>query len=450
MALLLAFLSSVLVLGGDAAAVLGQKGAPLKEKMPWYHSTDEIHNAITDISAVCQGAQIELETKTRVNAGDSAGTEVAIDVLKIRKPGSAARTKAMFVFGEHARELVSPESSLDLIRTLCGQGSSSKSRVSNILDNVEFTVVPNANPLGRKKVEEGYYCKRTNEDSVDLNRNWGDDHRGNAEKFKGDEMDPGPSGFSEPETQILRDLAEEVKPDVYLSIHTGAYLLGAPFGYTENKIPDNEASQVEILKPISERYCGGGCPYGGLAELIGYKSMGCDVDYMAEHVKTPYAYTWEIYVGPAIRKHYVAEAMSRSGKNNDGDMADDDEDFFDTQKLNFVQKARSRHRSALRGQLRKRRILDGHQAGESSKLKLNLNQLHERPESQQDWDSCIEQFNPRSAEETRQVVENWTGAYLDLAETVDAKRHPQESKPAITSSTKTAVPDPMTTFNFDG
>merc|ERR1719378_937711 len=85
--------------------------------------------------------------------------------------------------------------------------------------------------------------------------------------------------------------------------------------------------------------------------------------------------------------------------------------------LNLIQKSRSKHRraNALRGQMRLRKA--------SKRQTSKLKQWYERPESEQDWNSCIEQFNPRTAEETRQV-ENWTGAYLDLAESVDAKRHP--------------------------
>jgi hypothetical protein len=364
---------------------------------------------------------MEISTRSKVNSANAAGTQVEIDVVTVRKPGASPRTKALYVFGEHARELVSPESSLDLLHSLCGTGSTS-SHASNILDNVEFTIVPNANPLGRKKVEEGYYCKRTNEDAVDLHRNWGDDHREKASEFQGDEMDPGPRGFSEPETEILKDLADEVHPDVYLSIHTGAFLLGAPFGYTAEKVPETEDKMVEILQPISERYCGGGCPYGNLAELIGYNSVGCDIDYLSEHVKTPYSYTWEIYVGPEIRKHYVAEAQARSKGNGKEDLADADEDFFSSNSLlNLVQRGRHQQRSTrsflTQTQKRKARL----RRQRESKLK----QWYARPESEQNWDDCIEQFNPRTAEETRQVVENWTGAYLDLAESVDKKQHHQ-------------------------
>ena len=60
-------------------------------------------------------------------------------------------------------------------------------------------------------------------DNVDLNRNWGNDHRDKNVPL-GDEMYPGPSGFSEPETRILRDLVSAERPDLFLSVHSGAYL----------------------------------------------------------------------------------------------------------------------------------------------------------------------------------------------------------------------------------
>jgi hypothetical protein len=40
------------------------------------------------------------------------------------------------------------------------------------LKNIELYVIPNVNPSGRKKVEEGYTCWRSNKDIIDPNRNW--------------------------------------------------------------------------------------------------------------------------------------------------------------------------------------------------------------------------------------------------------------------------------------
>merc|ERR1719389_1273712 len=178
-----------------------------------------------------------MEQTTEFNAAEAAGTSVSLDVLRIQKSGGQAKKKAMFVYGEHAREIISPESALNFAQTLCGKGPDAE-RASKILDSVSFTIVPNANPLGRKQVEEGYFCKRTNEDGVDLNRNFGEEHR--AEENKGDETNAGPNAFSEPESKMLKALVDSERPDIYLSVHSGAYLLGTPYGYTRDMTPENE------------------------------------------------------------------------------------------------------------------------------------------------------------------------------------------------------------------
>lgn len=109
--------------------------------------------------------------------------------------------------------------------------------------------MPDANPPGRKQLLEGLYCKRTNENGVDINRNWGDEHRNST--TEGDEAYPGSEGFSEPETQALRDLVDAEKPDVFLSVHSGSYLLGAFPGYGPSP-SENQGTLDHVLKPISD------------------------------------------------------------------------------------------------------------------------------------------------------------------------------------------------------
>lgn len=344
-----------------------RKGTPVKELMPWYHSTDEIRRELTDIVAACSKAGLEA---TLTESGP-------LDVLRIKQQYVVATTKAVLVFGEHARELISPESGLDLASNLCSRGGASSGLARETLRRgVEFVLIPNANPKARRLVEDGYYCKRTNENQVDLNRNWGDEHRDARGNQPGDDQNPGPRGFSEPETQALRDIVENERPDIFLSIHSGAYLLGAPYGYTFGK-PQNQAAFNEVLRPISKRFCGGDCPYGSLADMIGYANKGCDIDWVSDHVGVPYAFTWEIYAGWRYRVSYIHKAQLQNS-------------------LNLQQRKASRGLRALSG--------------------TSLEGDSELP------DQCIEQFLPTTKEEAQKVIENWTGAYLDLANVVANKK----------------------------
>lgn len=408
----------VLRLGRQARA-RSARGRPIKEALPWYHSADEIHDKLNELArGGCNGADIEITQRSELNSGSAAGEVVELDVLHISRSSGASQPKkrAMMVYGEHARELISPESALHFVQALCGDGVAA-SRASAVLDNVSFTIVPNANPVSRRLVEEGQYCKRTNEDGVDLNRNFGDAHRATGDE-PGEEMNPGPNGFSEPESRIIRDLVQEERPDIYLSIHSGAYLLGTPFGYTSDRTPENEASMMEVLKPISEKYCEGECPYGNLARLIHYKNPGCDIDFVQEAVGTPYVFTWEIYVGGEFRDRYIEQARMQRGaaEGDDG--------------LSLAATNRSRTRASkaqLRGGARVR---------------------SERPEDSLDVEGCMNQFNPRTEAETRSVTERWTNAYLELCEEVVAKSAAPQASPG--SAAKDAWPSLAAFSQSDG
>mmetsp|Transcript_6742 Transcript_6742/g.18833 ORF Transcript_6742/g.18833 Transcript_6742/m.18833 type:complete len:451 (+) Transcript_6742:2-1354(+) len=383
-------------------AASSNQGRPLKEQLPWYHSADEIHERLGQLASSCQGADLDVSQRSEINAANAAGEVVQLDVVHVRRRDASPSARAMLVFGEHARELISPESALHFLEALCGSGPEAQ-RASAVLDQVAFTIVPNANPLGRKLVEEGYYCKRTNEDGVDLNRNFGDAHRqSDSGDAAGDDQNPGPSGFSEPESRILKALVEEERPEVYVSVHSGAYLLGTPFGYTADSAPEHESDMLEMLRPISQKYCAGQCPYGNLARLIHYDSPGCDIDYVAESAGVPYAFTWEIYVGPKYRQRYIEEARMQDAPGGDSDGSDVD--------LSLL--AKSRRRALLRARREAARAVAAN------------------PEAAMGIAGCLEQFNPATAEETRAVVERWTSAFLDLTGEVAARKAPKPTPPA--------------------
>lgn len=371
--------------------VMAQK---LRDEYPWYSTGDEIHSTIEDLSKNCPGVDFQVSTRSAVNGGENAGQAVEIDVVRISKKDTYPQKKAFFVFGEHARELISPETGLHFMKTICGQsgGAMRRDLVDRVLGSTSFVVLPNVNPLGRKHVEDGEYCKRTNEDAVDLNRNWGDQHRDAKLANSDDEMNPGPYGFSEPETQVIRDLAMEEKPDIFLSVHSGAYFMGTPFGYNFTE-PSNEHEMQNLLAPISEKFCNSNCPYGGLADMIGYKSIGCDLDWMKENLNTPYAFTWEIYIGSDARRYYIEKARAHNEKR---EMNEEANMFFFRNSFNLLQ----------------------------SKVVTRKYESHAHmgvPESAQHPSDCFEQFNPESAAETQEVTDNWTGAFLTLCDEVSSR-----------------------------
>jgi hypothetical protein len=360
------------------------KTETLKDRLPFYHSSSELHEILQEATSSCQGA---IATIRQQNADN-----VALDVVTIKSPqqGPGTKKKALFVFGEHARELVSSESGVHFVRSLCKLDK----KAQEVLANTDITVVPNANPMGRQLVESGNFCKRTNENGVDLNRNWGDDHRdvlsvsaANVGSYDDDdrhggEENPGPRGFSEPETQIIKSLAEELSPDLFLSVHSGSFLMGMPYGFSDHDKPEHADEMARMLDAISQQHFGGNCPYGGIASAIGYRSPGCSVDYAVEHLHVPFAFTFEIY------------AEKSSSKGLESDMADDQQ----ANSYGFLKKGALQH-------------LSRQPVSESTSL--------QQPKTQSDQ-HCLSEFNPMSESVLTQTLESWSSAYLDLAGQVAA------------------------------
>ena len=82
--------------------------------------------------------------------------------------GSDASHKAFLLFGEHAREFISPETGLHFVKKLCSDDIS----VKNVKSSFQLKMVVNANPHSRVKAEQGDFCLRENENGVDINRNY--------------------------------------------------------------------------------------------------------------------------------------------------------------------------------------------------------------------------------------------------------------------------------------
>ena len=68
------------------------------------------------------------------------------------------------LFGEHAREMISPEAGISLLERFCD--NEQNAMVSNLLEKYHIQMILNANPNSRKNVEKGDYCLRVNENGM--------------------------------------------------------------------------------------------------------------------------------------------------------------------------------------------------------------------------------------------------------------------------------------------
>jgi len=364
----------------------------MKSQYPWYHSSDEIHAEATRLAGACNGA---MSMRTVEQNG------VSIDVASVRAKGTSPSNKFFLLFGEHARELISPESGLYFLKTLCGETSSSE-RAQEVLKDTEFEVVLNGNPRSRAKVEQGDYCLRVNPNGVDLNRNW-------DEKWEGGSGDmamtnPGPAPFSEPETQIFKQVVTEFNPTVFLTIHSGTRGMYMPWAFDMEHLADrNQGAMMQILKDIDAEHCE--CPFGAAGREVGYSCPGTCLDYVYDQLKADYAFAFEIYTSEDKDADLKARWQAKMQQGGEA----------------LLQQGASLAHSHFHDVFATHSSSDFVQTAMSSEREAAL---------QMPGFDCFPNFNPDSQDTFNSVVSNWADAYLDMAQMVVKDRQAKTSQPS--------------------
>jgi len=160
--------------GSQAFLSLGLDAQTKSTLDSYYHTSDQIQTRLRELQEKC--SMLSIDTKRNTDGAYDAEIDIATIRSEDAGPDGGAKNKFFILFGEHARELISPESALHFIETLCGQAESEddvlRKKAQETLKHSEFQVVVNGNPNSRRKVEEGDYCLRVNGQGVDLNRNW--------------------------------------------------------------------------------------------------------------------------------------------------------------------------------------------------------------------------------------------------------------------------------------
>jgi len=327
----------------------------LQAHYPFYHSTAQINSIVGE--ELKKNCAVPFTFKT-----ESCGIDCTIDIVDIGTP-RPNNQKVFLLFGEHARELISPETAVGVMRELCSKTPSDITKES--LKNSQFRIIPNGNPSSRQKVEFGQYCLRTNRNGVDLNRNW-DSHWNPTEppmSSESDQLDPGNRAFSELETQIFRSAVIEFQPTVFASIHSGTMGMYMPWAYSDeagSRGIRNVRKMSQVLNELDSKYCK--CPSGAAAEQVGYDSPGTCLDWVHSRTASQYSYAFEIYTGVGVaqlRERYNAQKNFRGGQSSFMEMSLEDEQVSSNE--------------------------------------------------------CFLQFNPENSETYNKVVNNWTNALIELA-----------------------------------
>jgi hypothetical protein len=161
--------------------------------------------------------------------------------------------EVLFTGLTHAREPIGMQQLLFFMYHLL-ENYETDSMIHKLLDTTEIYIVPCVNPDGYEQNRStdpnggGMWRKnmRDNLDGsygVDLNRNfgymWGYDDTGSS-PFPSDLTYRGPSAFSEPETQMLRDFCAAHDIKITLNYHSYGNWFLYPWGYITDTTPDNQ------------------------------------------------------------------------------------------------------------------------------------------------------------------------------------------------------------------
>ncbi|XP_026742272.1 carboxypeptidase B-like [Trichoplusia ni] len=233
-----------------------------------------------------------------------------MNLVKISSNPNAGNPIIFVDGGIHGREWVAPAMALYLIHRLSSEPANRRS--GGELDGVDWYILPLVNPDGYEYTRSSKSnrmwrktrSKHTENDcyGVDGNRNYG---------FKwgvsGISHDPchketfaGPRPFSEPETQMVRNVMMDNKKNMklYVSLHSYGQYLVYPWGYTGEILPKEWKRLDNMARVVSQAVVkAGGLPFKVMSAGKWYPAAGGSDDFAFGGAGIPYSYTMELTDG---------------------------------------------------------------------------------------------------------------------------------------------------------
>ncbi|MBL8761895.1 MAG: hypothetical protein JNL50_11400 [Phycisphaerae bacterium] len=227
----------------ERAEILKRRG---QRDLAWFQNFKTLAEINTQITAWTTAYPA---LASSITVGNSLENRV-IKGVKITGPESAefpkaSRPQILFNGCQHAREWISPMVNMYLGDQFLMQYASG-GIAKDLLDRVEFVIVPVVNPDGYEYTWTTNRLWRKNRRNnggsfgVDLNRNWGYQWGGEgASTNPSDETYRGASAFSEPETQVMRNMVlANTRLRAAIDFHSYSQLILSPWSYTSALPPD--------------------------------------------------------------------------------------------------------------------------------------------------------------------------------------------------------------------
>lgn len=268
------------------------------------------YRTYAEATAVLQGLVAAYPTRAALTSIGMSHESRAIHALKISdNVGTDENEPEVLLMGcHHARELMSVEMPLQFAEYLLSHYGSDP-QVTQLVDTREIWIVPIVNPDGYVYVQNnhvgastGWWRKNRRNNGngtfgVDLNRNygyrWGYDDVGSSPTTSSG-IYRGPSAFSEPETQAVRQFAAGRHFTMWLSYHSYSDLLLFPWGYVLDYTADHET----YLRLGEELNAGTGYFVGNPAMGAIYRTNGGSDDWAyGDTVTKPVVYGFTPEVG---------------------------------------------------------------------------------------------------------------------------------------------------------
>ena len=381
-----------------------------------YHTSLEILTKLDSLSSgSCQGILKKQSSKLENNE---------LIYYIVDKQPTKPKQSVYILFGEHSRELISPELGLYMIETLCGINPIyDQETVNKILEQNKFLIVPIVNVPGKIAVENGNFCKRTNENGVDLNRNWNSHFKPSSvddpDQYSGDHA------FSEWQTRVLNQLLIQFKAKIFISVHSGALGMYSPpaYKFLNMKNLDQKFEKIKnlikVLDVLNDKYCN--CKAGPAANELVYLCPGNCLDYAYEKELVHYSFAFEIFTNQKKNKLFLDIINSDNPKvfNYKEFISNYSRDNLATL---FIEKDQIKT-TKLKGSFLQIDSLNvenlkhhDHSHDENSEYSCFAQSMTKYPRTKE---FCLNQFNPLTQKHRDNTVINWTNVIFELVSLIN-------------------------------